>query len=737
MSKRLQVALAGALSAAALIAAAVLGAQAAFGVGHEAKPQPGCKLGNGIKHVIYIQFDNTHLFRDRVQFQSDLEQMPHLLSFLRNNGTLDDNDHTVLISHTSNGILSSLTGLYPDRHGVTVGNSYRYFKADKTTASTGAFNYWTDLVDTVNTPPFDPLPNMVNGDSGSPKITPAPWVPYTRAGCNVGGVGLANIELENTGTGPNGDITKVFGNPSPQATEASTNPQLALTDFVGFAVHCAKNAAPCKGNANARTDSLPDEPGGYAGFQGLFGAKYVDPAISDDPANPCIPSTDGSPIADARGNCGFPGFDGMFAKNTLGQIAQLQEHNVPVTFGYISDAHDIHTPNPTADSFASSATGPGEAPFKKQLKEYDDAFAAFFKRLANDRITKENTLFLFTVDENDHLAAGNSFDGTWSHTFCNVSAGDACPGNQLGEVNLNINSTLPTNASRPVFSVHSDSAPTYYVNGQPNRDDVNVRQLERDVAGAQAIDPYLSKAPMPVTVWMVDPIGEKAIHMVNADPNRTPTFTQFANPDYFISTFNTNCPDAAHSVANCISPGFAWSHGDATDDIGQTWVGLVGPHVKQLGQTSEIWSDHTDFQPTMLALTGLKDDYRPDGRVLWEALDGPGLPRATQEERAALIDLANVYKQLEAPFGQFGKDAILASTRAIKSGSSSDDSTYTRIENQLNTLTNQRDSLAAQMSTVLTDAGLNDKRVNAANAKSLAAQGRALLNQADALATGP
>ena len=40
----------------------------------------------------------------------------------------------------------------------------------------------------------------------------------------------------------------------------------------------------------------------------------------------------GQPIADPFGQPGFPGFDGMFAKNTLGEVAQMQEAGVPVTF---------------------------------------------------------------------------------------------------------------------------------------------------------------------------------------------------------------------------------------------------------------------------------------------------------------------------------------------------------------------------------------------------------------------
>src|SRR5919199_6560618 len=42
----------------------------------------GCTLANGIRHVIYIEFDNTHFMRDigrdgSTDVPSDLEQMPH------------------------------------------------------------------------------------------------------------------------------------------------------------------------------------------------------------------------------------------------------------------------------------------------------------------------------------------------------------------------------------------------------------------------------------------------------------------------------------------------------------------------------------------------------------------------------------------------------------------------------------------------------------------------------------
>ncbi len=88
-----------------------------------------CELGPGgqVKHVIVLQFDNTHLARDAGGVPSDLEQMPALKGFLEDNGTLLSNDHTVLISHTAGGIVSTETGLYPDRNGLTVSNSYEFF----------------------------------------------------------------------------------------------------------------------------------------------------------------------------------------------------------------------------------------------------------------------------------------------------------------------------------------------------------------------------------------------------------------------------------------------------------------------------------------------------------------------------------------------------------------------------------------------------------------------------------
>src|SRR5260370_42264969 len=59
-----------------------------------------CQLnspGGAIQHVIQIQFDNFHFTRDNPSVPSDLEQVPNLLNFMKNNGSLLTNHHTPLI----------------------------------------------------------------------------------------------------------------------------------------------------------------------------------------------------------------------------------------------------------------------------------------------------------------------------------------------------------------------------------------------------------------------------------------------------------------------------------------------------------------------------------------------------------------------------------------------------------------------------------------------------------------
>ncbi len=670
-----------------------------------------CKLGpdGQIRHVIYIQFDNVHFTRDNPNVPSDLEQMPNLLNFIEGNGVLDDNYHTPLIAHTANDILTSLTGLYPSEHGVPIANSYRYFLPNGKSNTGVSFAYWTSpLFDPSNPPnPTDVAFNMITGaptaQDPNGVNTPAPWVPYTRAGCNFGSTATANTILENTGI----DVPTVFGANSPEAAEVASNPAQAFADFVGIGVHCAKGNALCSAANNGKPDLLPDEPGGYTGFNGLFGNKYVAPQIS-----PNGPMTDlnGNVIQDPQGHIGFPGFDGMSAAVSLSYVAHMQEHGVPVTYAYISDAHDNHPSGP--------AFGPGEAGYVQALQSYDKAFGEFFNRLAKDGINKSNTLFVFSADENDHFVGGAP-----SPANCD-GVTIPCTYSQIGELNGNLAGLLATETGNTTpFAVHSDSAPNFYITGNPSQTSQTTRQLERDVDKLTAVNPMTGNTDN-ITDFLADQTEMNLLHMMSADPARNPNFTMFADPNYFLFSAAPNC----NSPCVTQQPGFAWNHGDVSPDINVTWLGIVGPGIRHLGVTGSVWSDQTDIRPTMLSLLHLKDDYAHDGRVLFEFMDPHALPDSLRDNADVLSLLAQVYKEINAPVNDLGLDSLKVSTAALKSNTAND-STYTNLEAQLAQFTKTRNGIASQMISMLESAGFKGHGINERQALQLIFQGEQLLNQ--------
>src|SRR5581483_6504517 len=139
--------------------------------------------------------------------------------------------------------------------------------------------------------------------------------------------------------------------------------------------------------------------------------------------------------------------------------------------------------------------------------------------------------------------------------------------------------------------------------------------------------------------------------MVNADPARTPTFSMFAKPDYYVQTGSPTCTNTTGpSSSDCVdqSTAFAYDHGDYAAEIDTNWLGIVGPGVANKGLdgnspangpnsagpnsgnvtvpasgTTGTWIDETDIRPTLMYLTGLRDDYIEDGRVITQALAQP------------------------------------------------------------------------------------------------------------------
>jgi hypothetical protein len=682
-----------------LLAGPFLGGQVTL-----AGPRPdgsgSCQLGSAkgkIQHVISIVFDNVHFRRDNPNVPSDLEQMPHLLNFIESNGTLDTNHHAVLISHTANDILTSLTGVYGDRHGIPVANSYGVFKPNGFVTFPSSFFYWTDLVsDVAGASSGDSTYGMLT-ETG--KNAPAPWVAFTRAGCDVGVFSTANIIIEATSF----DVPKIFGAGSPQTMETSDQ---QVADFEGVGVHCAHSSLFCSAANGGVADLLPQEPGGYNGFNALFGAKYVALALGGP-----IRDLDGHIIVNA--DSGLPGFTGFdpTASQSLGYILALQKAGIPVTFAYIADVHDDHS--------SGFPFGPGQAGYVAALKAYDDAFAKFFTQLKQNGIDQSNTLFVVTADEGDHFSGSaptpSNCDGI--RIPCNYS--------QIGELDVNLTSLVTSQTgNNTAFDIHFDLAPTVYIRNNPAPTAPVTRQLERDMAKLTALNPLTNQLDK-LAVALADPAEMGLLHMITSDPARTPSFTMFGPGDYYFLTFGQTGP--------YVYPFNAWNHGGIQPEIANTWLGLVGPGVSQGGEYIEF-SDHTDIRPTMMALLGVQDDYTHDGRVLFELLDPSALPKSLKAHHETLLQLGRAYKQINAPFGQLGLNSLVVSTAALASGTAANDAIYTTLENKITNWRTQRDSIASQMKALLEGAAFNSESIDEVQAKQLIQSAEALLGQVAACA---
>ena len=158
------------------------------------------------------------------------------------------------------------------------------------------------------------------------------------------------------------------------------------------------------------------------------------------------------------------------------------------------------------------------------------------------------------------------------------------------------------------------------------------RNFEVATGKLTASDPYVGHN-ITLTRALADRTEMNLLHMVTSDPLRTPTFTMFANPNYYLYTGATDC----NSGCTNLDSGFAWNHGDYQHNIVTTWLGLVGPGVMHLGIDSKVWSDHTDVRPTMMLLLGLKDDYQSEGRALVDLLQPGAIPMSIQQSGRALF----------------------------------------------------------------------------------------------------
>lgn len=185
---------------------------------------PGDSHGK-IQHVVYIIMDNVHY--------SDIQQMPAVVKFLKQ-GTVLANDHTVLDSHTQDGMLSDMTGKYPSKTGVIDQGFYENGKY-------ASFAYWA-----------------AKDSDGHPHVTATPnWIAFNQHGWSVGAVGAPDMELEKTSE------VKQFAKMNPNDSKQS--------DYLGVSVH-ASNGQTTFGSPNLayiyQAKSWADSSKTLGGFPG-------------------------------------------------------------------------------------------------------------------------------------------------------------------------------------------------------------------------------------------------------------------------------------------------------------------------------------------------------------------------------------------------------------------------------------------------------------------------------------
>ena len=592
---------------------------AAFGVGTlalsaiaPASALAACNLGNGVKHVVILQFDNVHLARDNAGVPSDLEQMPALHSFLTGNGSLLSNDHTVLISHTAGGIVSTETGLYPDRNGLTVTNSYEFF--DRLAASgvgfSSAFKYWTD-------PDRRRPRSAADADHAGQKNTPAPWVAFTRAGCDFAGVGAADMELENTtsdvtqvfGAGSGGGARHVLGTSRP-ARPGATSP--SPTSKASRSTARRSRARPAASASNGGRTRCPTSPDGYTGYKGLFGALHVNPFLTGQPATtvPGAPAPPGlrrsttcsrptrptpararvtsstSPPASCRRrsdgrrdndvgdrgrdrNSGFPGFDGTEANNALGYTAAMQEAGIPVTYTYLSTSTTTTTTSTTARRSA-----PVRPAMEAQLRQYN---AAFGRSSPAGRRQHQPGQHAVPGDRR----RGRPFAGGHAELGCDRRADDARPaGPRSGRPASTAWSARSTSAcsrwcsrspaTATKFGFNFDDAPNVFVPnplnpaaGSLSPTDATVRNLEREMNGLSACNPITNRQRQDRGRHRRPAPSSGSCTCRTRIRLRLPTFTMFGDPGLLLPVrLHDGTARAVPGGCPVQGPGFAWNHGD-------------------------------------------------------------------------------------------------------------------------------------------------------------------------------
>ena len=668
----------------------------------QARARP-CQLGNKagqIKHVIYLQFDNTHFRRDdaerRVGSRADAApaQLPQ-----GQRHALHERPHDPDLAHRGRDPRVADRPLPGPQRADGLEQLRLLRRATGTPRFTSSFKYWTDTVD------GDERRRCRTWSATAARPRRRRGLTYTQAGCNVGGVSAANIELENNSTAASGDMTRVFGVGLARVergergdADSSRRPTSSASRSTA-----RRARALCDDEPEREAGRLPTIVPGLAttASRRSSARSTSNPAITG--GQPCVKATGRQPtITDPAGNCGFPGFDGTLAKNTLGDVAQMQENGVPVTYAYISDAHDNHTLRPRV-------SGPGEADYQAAARRLRRGVRRrSSQRLAaataSTRATRSSSSRSTRATTSPAASARRSPDGSGALTYTHTTCTDRRPRARRTRSARSTRTSSGARADRqPTFDIHFDDAPTFYVNGQPDADRPDGAQARAGSSARLRCPTRTSHAASPRRSRSASPTRSRRRRCTWSTPIRSGRRRSrcSANADFFFQT--SNCagwhrsgrrPSAstrgspgttATSRTRSATRGSGWSAPASTAN-GDRLEDLDGPRRPPADDQRARSGCRTTTPTTAVSSRRCSTTSAITDR------------RST----ATRVDAARrAYKQLNAPFGAVR--GTTRSSRRPRRSRSTDELKYDSIETQIANLTVQarraRGRRSAQRST--------------------------------------
>ena len=419
----------------------------------------------------------------------------------------------------------------------------------------------------------------------------------------------------------------------------------------------------------------------------------------------------------------------------------MQEAGVPVTFAYISDAHDCHG----VAGEIHHAYGPGEAGYVQQLAGLRQGL----RRLLHPPEERRDHEGQHAVRVHRRGRRPLRRHAAGQRRVRRRHARRAPTPRHVTEVNGDLKRLVATyNASHGTaattnFSVHSDMAPNVYITGNPARDSADGADARAgDVRHGGDESATRANSRTCSSPW---PIRSRRTSSTWSPPTRRERRRSRRSRRATTSSTRSSTTPCANNDLNCVScrrrsaaanQSFAWNHGgiqpEIRDDVDRAGS-APGSRSKTARADDGCWTDHTDIRPTMLALLGLKDTYVSDGRVVTEFLKGDATPKALNGTRQDVEELGAAYKQIIASFGQFSLDTLCGVDGRAREHIAGD-TTYTATETALQSSARTATRSPAQIRMALWNAEFNGQEIDEKQAKDWIEQANDLLDRASALA---